>query len=345
VAGECRHHLPVRNIRKLPLNGERHDNAPHQPDLRQDASHAAPRRPDRRVPLRDLFDVPDLQDTDDEIANGTFIPPGGPYPLAHFTAPRVDYSLQRLAHYTGTEPEHFQNFVIFTNYAFYIDEFCPRRAQHMAGRPPEYDGFIEPGGFTTRNVRLGGGTTGVRGRPACRRCRPAPQAAQPRHHHRQHRRRPVQRQDDHRPHRRAAPACLDHARPLRRPAQQPGTGRLRARPRLCARGPRARRRPAGDRPHPGARRSSGGAEEAVAEVTGPTASNQAHHAHRHGRHLRQPQLGTARPARAEITRQLSQSPRRGARHGIGDRSPPTASASASPTARCSASPTSRCTAS
>ena len=54
-----------------------------------------------------LFDVPDLQDTDDEIANGTFVPPpGGPYPLAHFTAPRVDYSLQRLAHYTGTEPEH-----------------------------------------------------------------------------------------------------------------------------------------------------------------------------------------------------------------------------------------------
>jgi AMP nucleosidase len=48
------------------------------------------------IPLRDLFDVPDLQDTDDEIANGTFVPPpGGPYPLAHFTAPRVDYSLQR----------------------------------------------------------------------------------------------------------------------------------------------------------------------------------------------------------------------------------------------------------
>jgi hypothetical protein len=27
------------------------------------------------IPLRDLFDVPDLQDTDDEIANGTFVPP------------------------------------------------------------------------------------------------------------------------------------------------------------------------------------------------------------------------------------------------------------------------------
>ena len=36
------------------------------------------------VPLRDLFDVPDLAHMDDEIANGTFIPPsGGPYPLAY----------------------------------------------------------------------------------------------------------------------------------------------------------------------------------------------------------------------------------------------------------------------
>jgi AMP nucleosidase len=115
------------------------------------------------IPLRDLFDVPDLQDTDDEIANGTFVPPpGGPYPLAHFTAPRVDYSLYRLSHYTGTEPEHFQNFVIFTNYGFYVDEFCRIAKQYMAEGHPDYDAFIEPGGHTTHNQRLGGGTTGVR---------------------------------------------------------------------------------------------------------------------------------------------------------------------------------------
>ena len=41
--------------------------------------------------------------------------------LALFTAPRVDYSLHRLRHYTGTAPTHFQNFVLFTNYQFYID--------------------------------------------------------------------------------------------------------------------------------------------------------------------------------------------------------------------------------
>ncbi|MHB1102936.1 MAG: AMP nucleosidase [Devosia sp.] len=114
------------------------------------------------IPLRDIFDTPDLTDTDDEIANGTFIPPvGGPYPLAAFTAPRIDYSLHRLSHYTGTEARHFQNFVIFTNYSFYIDEFCRIAKEHMAAGHPHYDTFIEPGNLITTNQRLGGGTTGV----------------------------------------------------------------------------------------------------------------------------------------------------------------------------------------
>ncbi|KKB08530.1 AMP nucleosidase [Devosia geojensis] len=114
------------------------------------------------IPLRDVFDAPDLTHTDDEIANGTFVPPpGGPYPLAAFTAPRVDYSLYRLNHYTGTEPEHFQNFVIFTNYQFYIDEFCRVAYEYMEAGHPHYESFVEPGNYVTRNARLGGGTTGV----------------------------------------------------------------------------------------------------------------------------------------------------------------------------------------
>ncbi|MDR3472778.1 MAG: AMP nucleosidase [Devosia sp.] len=114
------------------------------------------------VPLRDIFDTPDLAFTDDEIANGTFIPPqGGPYPLAAFTAPRIDYSLFRLSHYTGTDADHFQNFVIFTNYHFYIDEFRRIAHAHMAEGHPHYESFIEPGNVTTRNARLGGGTTGA----------------------------------------------------------------------------------------------------------------------------------------------------------------------------------------
>jgi len=75
-------------------------------------------------PLRDVFDVPDLEVTNDLIANGTDKPAAdGTRALAPFTAQRVDYSLARLAHYTATSPTHFQNHVLFTNYQFYMDEF------------------------------------------------------------------------------------------------------------------------------------------------------------------------------------------------------------------------------
>ncbi|MCX5515143.1 AMP nucleosidase [Kaistia algarum] len=101
-------------------------------------------------PLRDMFDVPDLAVTDDAIANGTYVaPPGTPLPLAPFTAPRIDYSLFRLSHYTATDAEHFQNFVLFTNYQFYIDEFCVRARRLMAEGGGGYDAFVEPGNLMT----------------------------------------------------------------------------------------------------------------------------------------------------------------------------------------------------
>jgi AMP nucleosidase len=101
-------------------------------------------------PLRDVFDVPDLAGTDDQIANGTFEPvPGEPMPLAPFTAQRIDYSLHRLTHYTATSPNHFQNFVLFTNYQFYIDEFCVHARDLMANGGGGYTSFVEPGNITT----------------------------------------------------------------------------------------------------------------------------------------------------------------------------------------------------
>lgn len=101
-------------------------------------------------PLRDMFDVPDLNATDDLIANGTYEPaPGEPAPLAPFTAQRIDYSLHRLAHYTATGPQHFQNFVLFTNYQFYIDEFYAFARQLMAEGGGGYDSFVEPGNLVT----------------------------------------------------------------------------------------------------------------------------------------------------------------------------------------------------
>jgi AMP nucleosidase len=45
-------------------------------------------------------------------------PAGQPQPLSLFTAARVDYSLQRLRHYTGTSPHWFRT-SLFTNYQFY----------------------------------------------------------------------------------------------------------------------------------------------------------------------------------------------------------------------------------
>jgi len=123
---------------------------------------------ERRLLLRDLFDLPDLGAMDDGIANGTHEPSPGPdgvlqQPLALFTAPRVDYSLHRLRHYTGTAPEHFQNFVLFTNYQFYIDEFIALGQELMAtprGQASLFEGggegddgyvaFVEPGNVVTR---------------------------------------------------------------------------------------------------------------------------------------------------------------------------------------------------
>ncbi|HMO44857.1 MAG TPA: AMP nucleosidase [Rubrivivax sp.] len=108
---------------------------------------------ERRLRLHDLFDLPDLAAMDDGIANGTHEPrPGEAQPLALFTAPRVDYSLQRLRHYSGTAPEHFQNFVLFTNYQFYIDEFIKLGHQIMADPGADYDCFVEPGNVLTRRA-------------------------------------------------------------------------------------------------------------------------------------------------------------------------------------------------
>jgi AMP nucleosidase len=109
--------------------------------------------PERRLLMRDLFDLPDLAAMDDGIANGTHNPPHNEaQPLSLFTAPRIDYSLHRLRHYTGTVPEHFQNFVLFTNYQFYIDEFIKLGHSLMADPACEYDAFVEPGNVVTRRA-------------------------------------------------------------------------------------------------------------------------------------------------------------------------------------------------
>ncbi|WP_372501526.1 AMP nucleosidase [Tistrella mobilis] len=116
---------------------------------------AAALRIDR--PLADIFDLPDLKLMDDAIANGTYEAPDGVLPLAPFTAPRVDYSLHRLQHYSATAAEHFQNFIVFTNYQFYVDEFCRMASELLADGDSGYESFVAPGNLITRAGETGRG--------------------------------------------------------------------------------------------------------------------------------------------------------------------------------------------
>ena len=70
------------------------------------------------------FPSSELVHIGDEVADGSWdYSTRDARPLALFDAPRTDFSLARLRHYTGTAPEHFQHFVLFTNYVRYVDEF------------------------------------------------------------------------------------------------------------------------------------------------------------------------------------------------------------------------------
>jgi AMP nucleosidase len=70
------------------------------------------------------FPTTELADIGDEIADGLLRVKGNDNsPLALFDALRTDFSLARLRHYTGAPAEHVQNYILFTNYHRYVDEF------------------------------------------------------------------------------------------------------------------------------------------------------------------------------------------------------------------------------
>jgi AMP nucleosidase len=103
----------------------------------------------QREDLQSHFFMPNLVATNDIIVDGGMIlERTGAQPLSLFTAERVDYSLHRIQHYTATKPEHFQNFILFTNYQRYVDEFIDyARAEVEKGAA---DALIEPGDRITR---------------------------------------------------------------------------------------------------------------------------------------------------------------------------------------------------
>jgi AMP nucleosidase len=70
------------------------------------------------------FPTTELAFIGDEIADGSWDHvPGRPRPLALFDGLRTDFSLARLTHYTGAPADDVQQYILFTNYTRYVDEF------------------------------------------------------------------------------------------------------------------------------------------------------------------------------------------------------------------------------
>ena len=116
-----------------------------------DKGRAAPSNPRPAFNLRDMFDVPDLTTTNDNIINGDPKDLSCATALAPFTAQRVDYSLARLVHYTATDIEHFQQFILFTNYQFYVEEFAAYARAMLADKTSGYCSFVASGSAEIRD--------------------------------------------------------------------------------------------------------------------------------------------------------------------------------------------------
>jgi AMP nucleosidase len=94
------------------------------------------------------FPATDLALIGDELADGIEVDGDHDMPLSLFDGLRTDYSLARLKHYTGSEVSDFQDFVLFTNYHRYVDEFVNWGAQAIGT-----DGFIALTGAAGLDIR------------------------------------------------------------------------------------------------------------------------------------------------------------------------------------------------
>ena len=94
--------------------------------------------------LSRFFPSNELMYIGDEVADGTWIS-SDVRPLALFDGPRTDFSLARLKHYTGTPAEHFQHFVLFTNYVRYVDEFVRVAIAEVRRPSSRFTSFSVPG--------------------------------------------------------------------------------------------------------------------------------------------------------------------------------------------------------
>ncbi|MFC0408498.1 AMP nucleosidase [Roseomonas elaeocarpi] len=95
------------------------------------------------------FPVPMLSAVGDEIADGLWhYREGAPRPLALFDAVRMDYSLRRLVHYTGTDWQAVQPWILLTNYQRYVDQFVGWALAELQRDGSPYTELVLPGGST-----------------------------------------------------------------------------------------------------------------------------------------------------------------------------------------------------
>ena len=86
--------------------------------------------------LARYFPTPSLAVIGDEVPDGRFeIRPEAERPLALFDAARVDYSLRRLVHYTGSDWRAMQPWVLLTNYHRYVDQFVRWGLEQLRADP------------------------------------------------------------------------------------------------------------------------------------------------------------------------------------------------------------------
>jgi AMP nucleosidase len=99
--------------------------------------------------LARLFPTPRLSSVGDEVADGLWIfDPARPRPLALFDAVRTDFSLKRLAHYTGTNWRTIQPWILLTNYQRYVDGFVRFALEELARPDSSYEALHLPGGHS-----------------------------------------------------------------------------------------------------------------------------------------------------------------------------------------------------
>ncbi len=97
------------------------------------------------------FPTPILSAVGDEVADGLWRTQDGvPQPLALFDAVRVDYSLRRLLHYTGTDWRAVQPWILLTNYQRYVDQFVRWGIEQLQAPESPYERLVLPGGGEIR---------------------------------------------------------------------------------------------------------------------------------------------------------------------------------------------------